>query len=73
MRAFDENISFYFNMAIIHFGEHDSQFSIGGHSVAFFFDEPPQIGERADGGVKRAIGFFGHIEGALDDGGEFGG
>ena len=72
MRAFDELIFYYFNVAKIHFGEHDAQLGFGGHSVAFFFDEAPKVGEWADGGIKRAISFFGHGEGALDDSGKFG-
>jgi hypothetical protein len=56
----------------IDFAEHRSQLSIGGHSVAFFFDKPPQIGEGTDGGVERAVGFLGHGEGALEDSSEFG-
>lgn len=59
-------------MPIINFGEHDSQLGICGHSVAFFFDEPPQIGERTDAGIKRTVGFLCDGEGALDDGDQIG-
>ena len=59
-------------MPIINFGEHDSQLGIGGHSVAFLFDEPPQIGERTDAGIKRAIGFLRDGKSALEDGDEIG-
>ena len=72
LRGSDQLISFYFNMPIINFGEHASQLGIGRHSVAFFFDEPPQIGERTDGGIKRAVGFLRDGEGALEDGDEIG-
>ena len=59
-------------MPVINFGEHDIQLGIGGHSVAFFFNEPPQVGKRTDAGITRAVGFLRDGKSALEDGDEIG-